>query len=251
MRLTLCLVTWNELEGCKIDVPRLKLDQFEEVYAIDGGSTDGTVEYLQSQGITVYRQPEPSLNAACVHAFEKCTTDALIFFHPKASIPADDVLRFRTLFEKGYQLVIASRNMAGARNEEDGKFLKPRKWFVEALSLTAAFLWRRRGPVVWDVLHGFRGMTVQAFRRIHLSRRGMTVDLEMVARAYRLGIPYVEFPTQESPRPFGETHFKAFPTGVKLLRFILSELRRSRRQVQAAASAPASIGELSQVPVGE
>jgi hypothetical protein len=43
MRLSLCLVVWNELEGCKLDVPRLPRDAFDEVFAVDGGSTDGTV----------------------------------------------------------------------------------------------------------------------------------------------------------------------------------------------------------------
>jgi glycosyltransferase involved in cell wall biosynthesis len=47
MRLSLCLLTWNELEGCKIDVPNSQRKHLEEVYAVDGGSTDGTVEYLE------------------------------------------------------------------------------------------------------------------------------------------------------------------------------------------------------------
>ena len=66
MKITLCLIVWNELEGCKIDVPRLPRNDFFEVIAIDGGSTDGTVEYLESQNIAVYRQPKRGLNAAYV-----------------------------------------------------------------------------------------------------------------------------------------------------------------------------------------
>ena len=58
VKISLCLLVWNELEGCKIDVPNLPRDSFEETYAVDGGSTDGTVEYLESQGIPVYRQPK-------------------------------------------------------------------------------------------------------------------------------------------------------------------------------------------------
>ena len=38
MKVALCLLTWNELEGCKPDVPRLPLDGFDEVYAVDGGA---------------------------------------------------------------------------------------------------------------------------------------------------------------------------------------------------------------------
>ncbi len=45
MRLSLCLVVANELQGCEIDVPRLPKNSFEEVYAIDPGSTNGRCWY--------------------------------------------------------------------------------------------------------------------------------------------------------------------------------------------------------------
>ena len=47
MKISLCLIVRNELEGCKVDVPNLPFSEFDEVFAIDGGSTDGTIEYLK------------------------------------------------------------------------------------------------------------------------------------------------------------------------------------------------------------
>ena len=41
MTISLCLITWNEIQGCKHDIPLLDKKQFEEIYCIDGGSTDG------------------------------------------------------------------------------------------------------------------------------------------------------------------------------------------------------------------
>ena len=58
----LVLIVWNEVEGCRLDVPRLPRGDFDEVFAIDGGSTDGTVDYLKAQGIPVFRQRRRSLN---------------------------------------------------------------------------------------------------------------------------------------------------------------------------------------------
>ena len=56
MKTTLCLLVYDELAGCKTDVPRLPRDGFDDVYAVDGGSTDGTVAYLESQDIPVHKQ---------------------------------------------------------------------------------------------------------------------------------------------------------------------------------------------------
>ena len=226
MTVALCLLTWNELEGCKHDIPLLDRSQFNEIYCIAGGSSDGTVEYLVSQGIPVYPQTAKGLNQACIDACSNCHSDAFVFFHPKGSIPVEDTYRFKAFFEQGYAFVVGSRMMKASRNEEDGKLFKPRKWFVLALALTAKILFKREGNTIWDSLHGFRGMTVEAFKSLNISDMSPSIDIEMVCRSYRLRIPRIEFPTQESNRIAGETHFKAFATGKKLIKYILWEIRR-------------------------
>ena len=186
MTVALCLITWNELEGCKHDVPLIDRTQFEEIYCIDGGSTDGTVEYLESQGIPVYRQTAKGLNQACKDGAEHCTCDAFVFFHPKGSIPVEDTYQFRKYYEEGYQFVVGSRMMKGAHNEEDDKLLKPRKWFVLGLGVLAKLLFQKEGNTIWDTLHGFRGMTVEAFKRCRISDMSPSIDIEMVCRSYKL-----------------------------------------------------------------
>lgn len=220
MRLGLCLLTWNEVEGCRIDVPLLPLDEFDEVFAVDGGSTDGTVEFLESVGIQVFEQPIPSLNAACNHAYEVSTCDALVFFHPKGTVPPGDVSEFRPLFEQGYDLVVASRSAIEGRNEEDDRLLRPRKWFVAAVSMMVSILWNRHGYRVRDVLHGFRGMTRSGYMQVAPAPSGVTIDIEMVVGSYQNGLSCTEFPTTETRRPAGDTHFAAVPTGWRILQFV-------------------------------
>jgi glycosyltransferase involved in cell wall biosynthesis len=226
MRISLCLMVWNEFEGCTLDVPGLPRRAFDEVYAVDGGSTDGTVEYLTAQGIPVHRQPKKGLNAAYVHANEISTCDAVVVFFPKGSTPPEDLLKFRPLLEQGNSLVVASRQIAGSRNEEDDRWFRPRKWMVRALALLTAALWRREGYWVRDVLHGFKGFSRVAFSKMDVLDHGLSIDIEMVARAYRLHLPRAEFPCSERARLHGETHFKAWPTGKKLLAYLWFELRR-------------------------
>jgi len=226
MRLALCILTKNELLGCKNDIPHIRRDAFDEVFAVDAGSSDGTIEYLESVGIPVYIQPRKGLNAACIYAFEKCKSDALIFLHPKGSVPVKDVEKFRPYFDQGFDLVIASRNIHGAVNEEDNKLIKHRKWFVGFLAILSAILFRREGPMVWDVLHGFRGMTVESFKAINATQEGVSIDLEMVCRSYKMRLKRIEFPTTESPRIAGISNFKALPTGWKLVKYLAFEIKR-------------------------
>ncbi len=230
MRIALCLLTRNELIGCKNDVPHIRRGEFDEVYAIDAGSSDGTIEYLESMGIPVYIQPRKGLNAACIYAFEKCKSDALVFFHPKGSVPVEDTEKFRSFFDQGFDLVIASRIIHGGVNEEDTKLLKPRKWFVGLLAIISALLFRREGPMIWDVLHGFRGMTVDSFKQINPTPEGVSIDLEMVCRSYRNKLKRIEFPTCESPRLAGTSNFKALPTGWNLLKYLWFEMLRGNQR---------------------
>jgi len=226
VKVGLCLLTWNELEGCRQDVPRLPCEIFDEVFAVDGGSQDGTAEYLEECDIPVYPQTKPGYNAAYIEAFSRTASDFLIMFHPKGSIDPSAVVTCRDLALKGYDLVIGSRNIAGAVNEEDSQLWRPRKWFVNGISLLTSLLFRRYGPHVWDVLHGFRGMRVDAFWKIEPLEKGLSIDLEMVARTYRLGLSRVEFPVTEKKRPVGTTHFTAFSTGKKLLAYLFHEWQR-------------------------
>ena len=226
MKITLCLLTKNEITGCRNDVPQVRREMFDEIYAIDGGSTDGTIEYLESLSIPVYLQPKKGINAACVYAVEKCTTNALIFFHPKGSVPVADTEKFRQFFENGYDLVIASRNIKGGKNEEDGMLIKHRKWFVLFLALTSSVLFRREGPFIRDILHGFRGVTVKAFKTIDPVDYGVSIDLEMVSRGYKHCLKMIEFPTVEGKRLAGTSNFKALPTGWNLLKYFPREISR-------------------------
>ena len=224
MKVALCLITWNEIDGVKHDVPRIDRSKFDEIYCIDGGSTDGTVEYLEGQGIRCYRQSAKGLNQACWDGAEKCSCDAFVFYHPKGTIPVEDTYRFREFFELGYEFIVGSRMMKGAHNEEDCCFIKPRKWFVLGTGLVAKILFKREGNTIWDTLHGFRGMTREAFLRMPHTSGLVTIDMEMVCQGYKLKLRRIEFPTSESPRLSGETHFKAWTTGKKILACLWHEL---------------------------
>ena len=56
MTVSLILMTMNEITGCKLIIPRIDKSLFDELICIDGGSTDGTIEYLKKEGFKVIVQ---------------------------------------------------------------------------------------------------------------------------------------------------------------------------------------------------
>lgn len=96
---------------------------------------------------------------------------------------------------------------------------------MKLLSLVVSLLWHREGYWIRDVLHGFKGFTLAAFRQMSPSDEGLSIDLELTVRSYRLRLKRAEFPTQERPRTYSATRFKILPTGMHLLRYLWRELR--------------------------
>lgn len=225
--ISLCLLTRNEIGGCRRDVPRLPFEAFGDSFALDGGSVDGTDTFLAESGVRVVRQRRRSYNGAYHEAIAECQTRHLLLFHPKGTIDPRAVLRVAERLEAGMGLVIATRLGSGARNEEDDRLLKPRKWFVYALGLAAWGIWGRKRVWIRDVLHGFRGMDCAAFRAMEVRAEGVTVDLELVVQGYQHRLAMAEVPVREERRAYGGTHFKAWPTGKALLRYLFQEWWRS------------------------
>lgn len=223
MDISLCLLTWNEVHGCRQAVPKLPLNEFSEVFALDGGSTDGTVEFLDSSGITVVSQRNRSYNAAYVEAIQHYSGDAVVFYHPKGTIDEASLPHITEQLRDGADFVVASRMLAQSTNEEDDKIVKHRKWFGLALGYAASVRWRNPQVTrISDPLHGYRGLSRGFTQSLSLLPTGVTADLEMVRHAYVTGAKVAEVPVDESEREEGGTHFPAFATGRHLLSYLIA-----------------------------
>jgi len=220
--ISLCLLTWNEIHGCQQVIPNLPQGLFSDVFALDGGSTDGTIEYLTSAGIAVVPQVKRSYNAAYIEAIEHYRGDGIVFYHPKGTVDEASLPLVHEELQQGIDLVIASRMLPASRNEEDDQLIRHRKWFGQGLAAAASIRWNRSGIArISDPLHGYRGCSRSFTDSLTLRESGVTADLEMVRHAYALGCKVSEIPVDESEREVGGTHFPAFKTGRELIGYLL------------------------------
>ena len=225
MDISLIFITRNERVGLTEILPQMDFSQFSEVYAIDGHSSDGTIELFQSYNIPVFSQREKGLGAATFEARYCCNSDAMIFFHPDGNEDFRDIPEIVRNLRLGYDLVIPSRMIRGAFHEDDVHWFRPRKWANRTFALLANVLFAaRRGSRTTDVVQGFRGITCQSFDQLRLDQKNCTIDYQMVIRALKCRLSLYEFPTIEGKRISGETSFASIPTGLAELKMLIREL---------------------------
>lgn len=230
MRLTLVILTKNEIEGVRAVIPKLPRYAVDEILAVDGGSTDGTREYLVSQGIRVLSQSSPGRGEACRMGVEAADGDAVILFSPDGNEDPSDILKFRPLLEDGNDVVIASRMMKGAHNEEDVSIIRLRKWANLVFGFLANIFFNRSRYYVTDTINGYRAITRRAFSDLRIDATGFTIEYQMSMRAMKKRLRIAEFPTHEGQRIGGESGSKSLPTGIRFIRCFWHELFSQRKQ---------------------
>ncbi len=215
----------NEITGSQALFDKIPWCGFEEVFVVDGNSSDGTREFFEQRGIRVIVQKQGGLGAAMIEARMACTTEALIFFHPDGNEDPDDLLIIRAFLASGRPFVVASRMIQGATNEEDFQRIRPRKWANWGLGRIANLLWGSSKNRTSDVTNGMRGLSCTAWDRMGLDSVDLTMDFQMIIRALKIGIIITEFPTREGSRIAGATNFKSIDTGIAEVKLIWREIR--------------------------
>lgn len=224
MRITLVVLTFNEITGLREIFHKIPLDSVDEAFAVDGGSTDGTLDFFREKGFTVHVQDKRGRGEAFRLAFQKAEGDAVLFFSPDGNEDPADIPKFRPWLEQDYDIVVGTRMVKGAHNEEDIRLFKPRKWANNAFNIMANLAWNR-GPWITDTINGFRAIKKDAWRKLALDGPGYTIEYQSSIRAFKLGLKIAEFPTYEDVRIDGREGAPGIKTGIAFVKMFFSELK--------------------------
>ena len=228
MTFGLVLLTFNEIEGIRKLWECIPKTDFDEFFAVDGGSTDGTLDFFTNNNVKVVGQSKKGRGEAFRIAFKNSKSDVLIFFSPDGNENPEDILNIKNEFKKDKKtdIVIASRMIKGARNEEDDKIFRWRKWANNWFNFLANLLFNKNffTNYITDSINGFRGIRRDSFNKLSLDALGFTIEYQSTIRAFKKKMKIVEIPTIEGQRIGGESYAKSIPTGIKFIKCLVKEI---------------------------
>lgn len=198
---TLVLLSYDEREALEELLPLLPLELFEEVVAIDPGSTDGTLELYAVHGIPVKFQKERGRGSAFQLATQIITTPRVVFLSTDGNEDPRDLPRLMAGLDAGYDMIVAGRFVrAGSASDNSDDPLRIRKSATIAGSALIRLIWRSG---VWDAINGFRAFQTDSLRRLNLDATMHDIELQSTIRAARMRMRILEIATREQRRMGG------------------------------------------------
>lgn len=195
---TLVLLSYDEREAVELLLPLVPLAAFDRVVAVDGGSTDGTLDVYRAHGIECHTQAVRGRGNAFRLAQDLVDTDRIVFFSVDGNEDPRDLPTMLRHLDEGYDMVVAGRFLLpGAASDDSDDPLRLRKLSAIAGSAFIRLVWRSG---VWDSINGFRGFQVASLKRMHLDAPLHEIELQSTIRAAKLGMRTKEFPTREQTR---------------------------------------------------
>lgn len=220
MKTTLIIPTLNEIDGVREIFPRIKRKWVSEILVVDGGSTDGTVEYLKSRKYKILFQDVKGYGAGIRYALDRSKGDVIIEFTSDGSSLPEKIPEIIRKINEGYDLVIASRYKEGAKSYDDD-FLTGfgNRFFT---FLTNVFF----GSCYTDSLVGFRAYRRSAFDKLVMDAPGLVWPLQSSIQFFRHGFRVAEIQADEPKRIGGGRKMQPFRTGLNILTLLLNERAR-------------------------
>ncbi len=123
MATTLIVQTLNEIAGLQKIMPQIKKEWCDQIIILDGNSTDGSIQWCEKNGYTVFRQKKRGGWDAYKELYQSglIKGDIVITISPDGNCLPEAIPRMIKLMKNGYDMVIASRYKDGAISFDDSK----------------------------------------------------------------------------------------------------------------------------------
>ena len=226
---TLLVPAFNEIEGMRTIMPQVQSEWCDQILVVDGGSTDGTQEYARACGYDLIIQKQPGIRCAYLEAFPLVRGEIVVTFSPDGNSVPQLIPELVKTVAAGYDMVIASRYLRGAKSEDDDLVTALGNWaFTRLINVL-------HGGHYTDAFVMFRAYRTKLFCDLELDRNDgyapekvfrtvIGVEPLLSIRAAKRRLRVTEIPGDEPRRIGGQRKLRVFRWGGAYLLQTLREL---------------------------
>jgi glycosyltransferase involved in cell wall biosynthesis len=219
MKTTLLVLTLNEVRGMQAIMPQVKREWCDQIIILDGGSTDGTIEWARENGYEVYVQKRSGFRHAYNEVLPYVKGDVIITFSPDGNSIPELIPSLIKKMKEGYDMVIVSRYLGNAKSEDDDIVTGFGNWlFTKTVNLLhggyytdAMVIYRAyKKQIVYDLeLNNEEGYTLAE----KLFQTQISWEPLLSVRAAKRKLKIAEIPGDEPSRIGGERKLKILKWG--------------------------------------
>jgi glycosyltransferase involved in cell wall biosynthesis len=204
MKVCLVVPILNEITGLKAIMPKVNPEWVDRILIVDGGSTDGSIEYAKEQGWDVCIQKGRGVRNAYLSCYPLFREDIIITFSPDGNSIPETIPVLIDKMKEGYDMVIASRYMDDAESEDDTKITRIGNWFFSFIISLFGFKYT-------DAMVMFRAYKKELPEKLKLNQvrsplherilgRYVSWEPQMSERAAKAKLKIAEIPSSEPLR---------------------------------------------------
>jgi glycosyltransferase involved in cell wall biosynthesis len=208
VKVSLIIFSWDEINGMRVIMPQIKKQWYDELIVVDGGSTDGTIEYAKEHGYFIFVQKDKGAGAAFLEAMDKATGDIVITFSPDGNSIPEKIPELVEKMKEGYDMVIASRYYKGAKSYDDDVVTAFGNWMFTSL-INLLF-----GSKITDSLVMYRAFKREMVKELKINTKTPSWGTQLLVRAIRKKKKIGEIPGDEPARIGGIRKMHPLKNGI-------------------------------------